>query len=324
MREIVEALKKRINEKKNSMLITVVAGRGSIPRKAGAYMVVGEDGRIAGTIGGGNLEYQAILLGQKLLAEKKNYLHEYNLGQEKSAELGMVCGGNATVLFYYVDAVEDAVWIGQMEAAEEKRKPFWILMPLEEGKVKILPEFQTSAHQSVTEVDGARFYAEQFSYDGKVYIFGGGHLAQELVPVLSHLGFRCIVSDDREEFTKQELFPGAEEIRLIDFGKLEETFTIHPEDYIVVVTRGHLCDTDAERFGLKTSAGYIGVVGSKKKTKFVYDKLIAEGFTGEQLARVTAPIGIEIGSETPAEIAISIAAQLIEVRARKNYHKINF
>lgn len=83
--------------------------------------------------------------------------------------------------------------------------------------------------------------------------------------MLSHLGFRCIVSDDREEFTKPELFPGAEEIRLIDFGKLEETFTIHPEDYIVVVTRGHLCDTDAERFGLKTPAGYIGVVGSRKR-----------------------------------------------------------
>ena len=164
MREIVEALKKRINENKNSMLITVVAGRGSIPRKAGAYMVVGEDGRVTGTIGGGNLEYQATLMGQKLLAEKKNYLHEYNLGQEKSAELGMACGGNATVLFYFVDAKEDAAWIRQMEEAEEKREAFWILMPLEEGKIKILPEFQTSAHQSLTEIDGARFYAEQFSY----------------------------------------------------------------------------------------------------------------------------------------------------------------
>ena len=93
MKEIVEALKKRISENKNSMLVTVVAGRGSIPRKAGAYMVVGEDGRVTGTIGGGNLEYQATLMGQKLLTEKKNYLHEYNLGQEKSAELGMACGG---------------------------------------------------------------------------------------------------------------------------------------------------------------------------------------------------------------------------------------
>ena len=72
MKEIVEALKKRISENKNSMLVTVVAGRGSIPRKAGAYMVVGEDGRVTGTIGGGNLEYQATLMGQKLLAEKKN------------------------------------------------------------------------------------------------------------------------------------------------------------------------------------------------------------------------------------------------------------
>ena len=204
MKEIVETLKKRISENKNSMLVTVVAGRGSIPRKAGAYMVVGENGRVTGTIGGGNLEYQATLMGQKLLAEKKNYLHEYNLGQEKSAELGMACGGNATVLFYFVDAREDAAWIRQMEEAEEKKEAFWILMPLEEGKIKILPEFQTFAHQSVTEIDGARFYAEQFSYDGKVYIFGGGHLAQELVPVLSHLGFRCIVSDDREEFTKPE------------------------------------------------------------------------------------------------------------------------
>lgn len=87
MKEIVEALKKRISENKNSMLVTVVAGRGSIPRKAGAYMVVGENGRVTGTIGGGNLEYQATLLGQKLLTEKKNYLHEYNLGQENLQNL---------------------------------------------------------------------------------------------------------------------------------------------------------------------------------------------------------------------------------------------
>ena len=88
MKEIVEALKKRISENENSMLVTVVAGRGSIPRKAGAYMVVGEDGRVTGTIGGGNLEYQATLLGQKLLTEKKNYLHEYNLVQ---AEMRQCC-----------------------------------------------------------------------------------------------------------------------------------------------------------------------------------------------------------------------------------------
>lgn len=89
------------------------------------------------------------------------------------------------------------------------------------------------------------------------------------------------------------------------------------KDYLVVVTRGHRCDADAEAFALRTGASYIGVVGSRRKTKYVREKLEAQGFTGEQLDSVYAPIGIEIGSETPAEIAISIAAQLIQIRSAK-------
>lgn len=85
----------------------------------------------------------------------------------------------------------------------------------------------------------------------------------------------------------------------------------------MIVTRGHRCDADAEAFALRTGASYIGVVGSRRKTKYVREKLEAQGFTGEQLDSVYAPIGIEIGSETPAEIAISIAAQLIQIRSAK-------
>ena len=103
----------------------------------------------------------------------------------------------------------------------------------------------------------------------------------------------------------------------IDFQALEKSITVHPEDYIVIVTRGHLCDTDAERFALHTDAGYIGVVGSRRKAKIVYDKLVAEGFSQKQLSRVITPIGLDIGSETPAEIAVSIAAQMIQFRANK-------
>ena len=92
---------------------------------------------------------------------------------------------------------------------------------------------------------------------------------------------------------------------------------VKKEDYLVVVTRGHRCDADVERFALRTPAFYIGVVGSKRKTQYVREKLLAEGFTNEELDRVHAPIGIDIASETPAEIAISIAAQLIQIRAEK-------
>ena len=147
------------------------------------------------------------------------------------------------------------------------------------------------------EENGQKIYAEEFCYDGRVYIFGGGHLAQELVPVLSHLGFWCMVLDDREEYTDHALFPGVQETKTVDFTALSQILEVKPEDYLVVVTRGHRCDADVERFALRTPASYIGVVGSKRKTRYVREKLASEGFTEEELDQVYAPIGIEIGSE---------------------------
>ena len=189
---------------------------------------------------------------------------------------------------------------------------------LEKEAWEMLPAAQEKAgHCRILELDGKTYYAEEFCYDGKVYLFGGGHLAQELVPVLHHLDFCCIVLDDREEYVDKALFPDAGQTMLVDFTKLDEILSIRKNDYLVIVTRGHRCDADAEAFALRTGASYIGVVGSRRKTKYVREKLEAQGFTGEQLDSVYAPIGIEIGSETPAEIAISIAAQLIQIRSAK-------
>ena len=120
---------------------------------------------------------------------------------------------------------------------------------------------------------GKTYYAEEFCYDGKVYLFGGGHLAQELVPVLHHLDFCCIVLDDREEYVDKALFPDAGQTMLVDFTKLDEILSIRKNDYLVIVTRGHRCDADAEAFALRTGASYIGVVGSRRKTKYVREKL---------------------------------------------------
>lgn len=319
MQELFEILDNRQKEKKDSILVTIVEGSGSIPRTAGAYMVVGEEGYICGTIGGGNLEYQAVLTGQKLIGEKHNYLKEYDLRAGEAAELGMVCGGRAKVLFYYLKAEdkETEELITCTVLALKQHKPCWLLLPLAEGRAQIADKIDTRAHQLILEREGHSYYAEKFSCDGKVYIFGGGHLTQETVPVLSHLGFRCVVADDREEFADRRLFPQAEQVEKVDFTRLEEIFTIEENDYIAIMTRGHLCDTDAERFALRTPAGYIGVVGSRKKTKYVREKLMAEGFTKEQLDRIVTPIGLDIGAETPAEIAISIAGQLIQFRAAK-------
>ena len=235
---------------------------------------------------------------------------------EGSAELGMICGGTCTILYQYL-STDDLPLVQEVLGVIASKEQYWLLLPVLEGKLQILHGASEIQGNGLIEIDGTQYYAERFNFDGKVYIFGGGHLAQEVAPVLSHLGFRCVVLDDREEFSKPELFTGAEEVLCVDFKDLANTVQITENDYVAVMTRGHLHDADVERFVLKTPAHYIGVVGSRRKAKLTWETLRGEGFTEEQLDRIITPIGLEIGSETPAEIAISIAAQFIQVRANR-------
>ena len=162
-------------------------------------------------------------------------------------------------------------------------------------------------------------FAEQINTSGKVYVFGGGHVAQELVPVLAHVGFRCVVMDDRPEFTKKELFPGAEDVILGDLQKISDYMTIGENDYVCVMTRGHAYDTVVQAQVLRRRPAYCGVIGSAMKAAGVRKTLKEEyGLGDEELDLVTTPIGLNIKGETPAEIAISIAAQMILRRAELN------
>jgi xanthine dehydrogenase accessory factor len=170
------------------------------------------------------------------------------------------------------------------------------------------------------EQTGRLLFSEPLVRGGLVYVFGGGHIAQELVPLLVHLDFRCVVFDDRKEFSKADLFPGAEKVILGDFENIGKYVTLTENDYTVIVTRGHLWDLEAWAFALDSSAAYIGVIGSKSKHEFVKEKLTERGFSPDQInaLRVHAPIGMDIKSDTPAEIAVSIAGELIRTRASGN------
>ena len=171
-------------------------------------------------------------------------------------------------------------------------------------------------NRSGTVVCGGRtYYCETLVRAGRVFIFGGGHVAQALVPALTAVDFRCVVLEDRAEFCKPELFPGVEETRLIDNERVLNFVDITENDYVAVMTRGHSFDQSIQAQILKTPARYIGVIGSRKKTAKVFANLRELGFTDADFSRITTPIGLDIGAETPAEIAVSIAAQLIAVRA---------
>lgn len=150
---------------------------------------------------------------------------------------------------------------------------------------------------------------------GRVYIFGGGHVSQALVPALTAVDFRCVVLEARAEFCRPELFPGAEEVLLIDYARAADFVELTEEDWVVVMTRGHKDDLLIQSQVMKAPVRYIGVIGSRQKTAAATARLREMGFSDEDFQNVWAPIGLPIRSETPAEIAVSITAQLILERA---------
>lgn len=159
-------------------------------------------------------------------------------------------------------------------------------------------------------------FSEQIGTSETVYVFGGGHVSQKLVPILASVDFRCVVLEDRPEFADPALFPGAVETMLCDFNHLDQYVSITAADYCCVMTRGHSYDTIVQAQLLATPACYIGVIGSRAKKAAVFHRLIEEYNINEQdLNHIISPIGLEIKAETPAEIAISITGQMIQVRA---------
>lgn len=336
MKEIFEKVMELLDKGSSLELVTIVAGFGSTPRGPGARMVVTADGATSGTIGGGAVEYQAGLLAAELLKKQCSCTKEYQLTKEQVAGLGMICGGHVVVCFQYVDAKDEAfrTLVREILTACDRDENSWLVTDLTEENLWSMKLYRESQLPAKTE-DGKLLPAELFGRKpvlvktetqicygeplvqaGIVYIFGGGHVSRELVPVLTHLGFSCVVYDDRAEFANPEIFPTAKRTIRADFEDISREITVTEHDYMVIMTRGHQFDYQIQRQALRTPARYIGVMGSRNKIRTINEKLREEGFGESDLERFHAPVGLPILAQTPAEIAISIAGELIFVRTK--------
>jgi len=160
-------------------------------------------------------------------------------------------------------------------------------------------------------------FVEPILADPILYIFGGGHVSAQIIPLASRVGFKVEVVDDRPEFADPAKFPDAAKVHQFPFEGVLGEIPVDESSYLVIVTRGHIHDKTVLEQCLRTKAKYIGMIGSRRKKAMIYEKLLEEGFTKSDLDRVHAPIGLDIGAETPEEIAVSIVAELIQVRAGK-------
>ena len=333
MRSMLKTMERRLLAGEALVLATITAASGATPRGTGARMLVGNEGRICGTIGGGAVEYRAEQMALDVLKTGASARQSFSLNRDDVQNLGMICGGEVSVFFHPI-AAADADTVALCREAErcyEKGLALWLLSDLKAGGALSLytrehgffghacpgwlADHLTRQPKHIQQ-NGEEFCVEQIGSAGHVYLFGGGHVSQELEPVLSHLGFRCVVLEDRPEFARRELFPTAESIRLIDFTRISEYVTLGPEDYVCILTRGHSYDTAVQAQVLPCRPCYVGVIGSRKKASGVRKALMEDyGLPEELLDQIVTPIGLDIGGETPAEIAISIAAQLIQTRA---------
>ena len=160
-------------------------------------------------------------------------------------------------------------------------------------------------------------FVKEFKLASTAYIFGGGHVAYALEPVLRHVDFRTVVIDDREEYANPERYPHADRtIAVENFDNAFDGIETDDDSYIIIVTRGHRGDLQVLREALKRDFAYLGMIGSRRKNELLFDTLRREGVPESKLAEVHAPIGLKIGSETPEEIAVSIVAEIIQVRSQ--------
>jgi xanthine dehydrogenase accessory factor len=342
MKNLLSSVLQWLTKGENVVFVTIAADPGSTPSGSGARMAVIKNGSFTGTIGGGALEDRVRQMALDVLAspeggtELKN--KSFCLTPDEKDDQAMICGGNVMVYIQYISCKDEKAKNLFKFAVElfSQNIDSWIVTDVTddaEWRMGIYPQGAENyntlpdiAHNKELfsyrpvkiEISGRKYYSEQLTRAGKVYVFGGGHVSRELIPLLSHLGFRCVLFENLEKFAGKELFPCAESIIIGDFNDIFKSVSITDKDYAVILTRGHRFDLALQIQVLKLKPYYIGVISSRKKAETVTAKqLLEQGFTQEEINNIHAPIGVKIKGDAPAEVAVSIAAELIQVRSSR-------
>lgn len=346
-RRIAEVICEQLESGHPVVLASIVDLQGSSPRHRGAKMVVGADKKSYGTIGGSLLEHTAIREAETVLVEQKSRFMDFDLTDDGADSTGMICGGKAVVLLDYIPASKENVKLFRCwHEAVSSGNDFFFLTQVRDarggisasGHSLLFPDGQVLGHSSlpvsllenlkaeprnisvttVVPVGDIRVVVDPIRNLKTLYCFGAGHVAVPTVHIAALVGFRVVVIDDRAEFASTERFPDAAQICVAeDFNRALEGLEIDRDSFIIIMTRGHQFDRMVLEQALKTEAFYIGMISSRRKRDSIYQALLAKRIQKKELERVHSPIGIDIESETPEEIAVSIVAQLIQERARQ-------
>ena len=291
------------------MLLYVVDSEGSSPGRRGFKMAVAADGDMKGTIGGGIMEYKFVERSKSILQSgKKEIIVEKQFHDKTHAtdQSGMICSGSQVIVLMPLSASGTKEVIQQIvEAGKENKNKAIHLSP---AGIKVIDEPAGGfAHQ--TENDWS--YTEAINQQPVIHIIGGGHVALALSELMHFLGFYIRLYDDRTELNTIEQNSFADEKKLVDYATIGDTIDAGADDFVVIMTVGYRTDKLVLKQLLHKKFFYFGLLGSEKKNKKLFTELVQEGIDENKLARIFAPVGLNIYSKTAKEIAVSIAAQII-------------
>jgi xanthine dehydrogenase accessory factor len=343
MRELLPELIEALDQGRPCVYCAVVETRGSTPQKAGASMLVSPDGSQLGTLGGGCVEAEVKQRALRVLADGtgRPEMLTFCLDDNYGWDDGLICGGRMTILadplasprsgdFYR--RLHDLVEAGQgctqavAIAATLDLSPGDRFLFDAAGQLVAQTTEKDVPDDIVRSLSPVDERPAPMSRHGIAYlpvlpritllIVGGGHVGQAVARLASEVDFDLWVLDDRAAYVTAERFPTAQRWLVGEIGPMLRQLapTLTPSTYCLIVTRGHSHDEEALYHLVTTRAGYVGMIGSKRKIKLIFEDLLAKGLTMDTLARVHAPLGLEIGSQTVPEIAISIVAELIACR----------
>lgn len=345
MRDILAHLQAAIDARRPVVFCRLVETRGSTPQKAGALMLVYEDGSQAGTLGGGCVEAEVRRRALALLAERRSEICTFQLDRDYGWDDGLICGGRMKVLVDPIIDDQTAQFYGTLTSLAKQGAgltqavAFGDSLPMMPEAASVLfdatgePIARLRADSIPDEVtrDLKPLDARPRAYAAggvaylpllkrcRLLIVGGGHVGKSVADLATDLDFEVWIYDDRPEYASPERFHRAERCVTGPLDPTLRNIEITPDTYVLIVTRGHQHDEEALFHLVDRGACYVGLIGSRRKIKMIFEDLLDEGVSREALDRVYAPLGINIGSQTVPEIAVSIAAELV---AHRNLGKV--
>ncbi len=293
------------------VLVTIIDTKGSAPRHAGSKMLVTKNDIIEGTVGGGAGEYESMLEAQKLIKSKGFLIMDITrLGDDPKDSL-MICGGVNKLMLQYIDNKTKTIFQETLEL-NSKGHTVKLRTNLTNGQIEIV-DFNTK--------DSEGYFYDVIAPVNNLLILGGGYVGYAIYQLADILGFEVTVFDDRQEFVSKDRFPNAIRLGSGEYNDLLNSYNFNGFTYVTVVTRGHLQDAECVKGVIDKENKYIGLIGSKRKINLIIEDLKESGYSKEKINKIHAPIGLDIGAETPEEIAISIMAEIIGEKYGKKITK---